>query len=193
MNLDLNEPYRENAKPTKRHLLTPKTVTTMGTWNVRTMYATGTTRILMNELQRFRWDIIGLSETHLLGIQEYRTKEGKIYCAGGENQHQAGVALVLSRRAQRCLLECRPTNKRIIMARFQTIMKPITIIQVYAPTAEAADDEINNFYQELQTQINTTPKNDTLIIMGDFNAKVGKDNNLNSNVMGPYGMGRKTQ
>ena len=53
----------------------------------------------------------------------------------------------------------------------QTIQ--ITVIQVYAPTSNAEEAEIKQFYEDLQDFLELTPKKDVLFIIGDWNAKVG--------------------
>ena len=49
----------------------------------------------------------------------------------------------------------------------------ITVIQVYAPTSNDEEAEIERFYEELQDPVELTPKKDVLFIIGDWNAKVG--------------------
>ena len=49
----------------------------------------------------------------------------------------------------------------------------ITVIQVYAPTSNAEEDEVERFYEDLQDLLELTPKKDVLFIIGDWNAKVG--------------------
>ena len=51
----------------------------------------------------------------------------------------------------------------------------ITIVQAYAPTSDYGDNEIEEFYDQLQNIIDQTPKNDILVVQEDWNAKVGKD------------------
>ena len=46
-------------------------------------------------------------------------------------------------------------------------------MQVYAPTTIYTDEEVEDLYDQLQIAINKTPRQDILMIMGDFNAKVG--------------------
>ena len=50
----------------------------------------------------------------------------------------------------------------------------ITVVQVYTPTSDCDDNEIEEFYDQLQNAIDQTPKNDILVVQGDRNAKVGK-------------------
>ena len=49
----------------------------------------------------------------------------------------------------------------------------ITVIQVYAPTTNAEEAEVERFYEDLQDLLELTPKKDVLFITGDWNAKVG--------------------
>ena len=61
----------------------------------------------------------------------------------------------------------------MISVRFQGKPFNITVIQVYAPTSNAEEAEIERFYEELQDLLELTPKKDVLFIIGDWNAKVG--------------------
>ena len=49
----------------------------------------------------------------------------------------------------------------------------ITVIQVYAPTGNTEETEVERFYEDLQDLLELTPKKDVLFIIGDWNAKVG--------------------
>ncbi len=49
------------------------------------------------------------------------------------------------------------------------------MIQVYVPTSSHSDDEVDSFYNKIQTLVDDTPKKDILVIVGDWNAKVGVD------------------
>ena len=61
----------------------------------------------------------------------------------------------------------------MISVRFQGKIFNITIIQVYAPTSNAEEAEVERFYEDLQDLLELTPKKDVLFIIGDWNAKVG--------------------
>ena len=49
----------------------------------------------------------------------------------------------------------------------------ITVIQVYAPTSNAEEAEVERFYEDLQDLLELTPQKDVLFIIGDWNAKIG--------------------
>ena len=61
----------------------------------------------------------------------------------------------------------------MICVRFQGKPFSITVIQVYAPTSNAKEAEVEQFYEDIQELLELTPKKDVLFIIGDWNAKVG--------------------
>ena len=63
----------------------------------------------------------------------------------------------------------------------------ITVIQVYAPTSNAEEAEVERFYEDLQDRVELTPKKDVLFIIGDWNAKVGSQET--PGVTGRFGLG----
>ena len=71
----------------------------------------------------------------------------------------------------------------------KTTGKPfnITVIQVYAPTSNAEEAEVEWFYEDLQDVLELTPKKDVLFIIGDWNAKVGSQET--PGVTGKFGLG----
>ena len=66
-------------------------------------------------------------------------------------------------------------STRIITIRVNASPCKITIIQVYAPTTDHSDEEIEEFYQQLENTVKKMPKKDRLVVMGDWNAKIGSD------------------
>ena len=63
----------------------------------------------------------------------------------------------------------------------------ITVIQVYAPTSNAKEAEIERFHEDLQNLLELTPKKDVLFIIGDWNAKVGSQETPGET--GKFGLG----
>ena len=63
-------------------------------------------------------------------------------------------------------------NDRMISVHFQGKSFIITVIQAYAPTSNAEEAEIEQFYEDLQDLLELTPQKDVLFIIGDWNAKV---------------------
>ena len=75
--------------------------------------------------------------------------------------------------------------------RFQGKPFDITIIQVYAPTSNAEEAEVEWFYEDLQALLELTPKKDVLFIIGDWNAKVGSQET--PGVIGKFGLGIRNE
>ena len=61
----------------------------------------------------------------------------------------------------------------MILVCFQGKPFSITVIQVYAPTTDAEETKVDQFYEDLEDLLELTPKKDVLLIIGDWNAKVG--------------------
>ena len=70
------------------------------------------------------------------------------------------------------------------MLRMNTKRRNITIVQAYNPTTAGLEDKVNEFYQSLNATISKTPWQDILPMMGNFNAKVGKEVNAANGGMG---------
>ena len=75
----------------------------------------------------------------------------------------------------------------MISVRFQGKPFNITVIQVYAPTRNSEDAEVEQFYEDLQDLLELTPPKDVLFIIGDWNAKVGSQET--PGVTGKFGLG----
>ena len=81
---------------------------------------------------------------------------------------------MVNKRVRNAILGCNLKNKnRMISVRLQDKPFNVTVIQVYAPTSNNEEAEVEWFYEELQDLLELTPKKDVLFIKGDWNAKVG--------------------
>ena len=80
---------------------------------------------------------------------------------------------MVNKRVRNAVLGCNLKNDRMISVRFQGKPFNITVIQVYVLISNAEEAEVEQFYEDLQDLLELTPKKDALIIIGDWNAKVG--------------------
>ena len=80
---------------------------------------------------------------------------------------------MVNKRVQNAVLGCNLRNERMISVRFQGKPFNITVIQASAPNSNAEEAEVEWFYEDLQDLLELTPKIDVLLIIGDWNAKVG--------------------
>ena len=79
---------------------------------------------------------------------------------------------MVNKRVQNAVFGCNLKNDRVISVHFQGKPFSITVIQVYAPTSNAEEAEVERFYEDLQGLLELTPKKDVLFLIGDWNAKV---------------------
>ena len=95
--------------------------------------------------------------------------------SGDNDRHVNGVGILVNKTIKHSIIGCCPINSRLMTIRLKAAPFNITVIQVYAPTSDHEDDEIEEFYNQLQNTIDKVNKKDILIIQGDWNAKVGGD------------------
>ena len=115
---------------------------------------------------------------------EFNSDDHYIYYCGQESLRKNGVSIIVNKRVRNAVLGCNLRNDRMIFVRFQGKPFNIIIIQVYAPTSNAEEAEVEQFYEDLQDFLELTPKKDVLFIIGDWNAKVGSQE-----TPGKFGLG----
>ena len=104
---------------------------------------------------------------------EFNSDDHYIYYCGQESLRRNGVAIIVNKRVQNAVLGGNLKNDRMISVCFQGKPFNITVIQVYTPTSNAEEAEVELFYEDLQDLLELTPQKDVLFIIGDWNAKVG--------------------
>ena len=104
---------------------------------------------------------------------EFNSDDHYIYYCQQESLRRNGVAIMVNKRVRNAVLGCNIKNNRMISVRFQGKLFNITVIQVYAPTSNAEEAEVEWFYEDLQGFLGQRPKKDVLFIIGDWNAKGG--------------------
>ena len=98
---------------------------------------------------------------------EFNSDVRYIYYCGQESLRRNGVAIRVNKRVQNAVLGCNLKNNRMISVCLQSKPFNITVIQVYAPTSNAEEAEVEWFYEDLQDLLELTPKKDVLFIIGD--------------------------
>ena len=118
---------------------------------------------------------------------EFNSDDHYIFYCGQESLGRNGVAIIINKRVQYAVLGCNLKNDRMISVCLQGKPFNITVIQVYAPTSNAEEAEVERLYEDLQDLIERTPKKDVLFIIGDWNVKVGSEEA--PGVTGTFGLG----
>ena len=163
--------------------------------------------LLVWELKRYNIFAATISETKWFGNNMYEVEDHLILHSGrttpgtGEQvQRGEGVGIVLSPEAIKAWREgggeWMPKSPRIVTARLAMREgKHLLLVGVYAPTFRASDQEKAAFYSDLQEVINSASGRDLLVIMGDWNARVGSNTEDEQwgRVLGKHGLGKMNE
>ena len=146
----------------------------------------GKLEVVKQEMARVNVNILGISELKWTGMGEFNSDDHYFYYCGQESLRRNGVAIMVNKRVQNAVLGCNLKNNRMISVCFQGKPFNITVIQVYAPTSNAEETEVERFYEDLQDLLELTPTKDVLFIIGDWNAKV--ESQETPGVTGKFGL-----
>ena len=89
---------------------------------------------------------------------EFNSDDHYIYYCGQESLRRNGVAIIVNKGVQNAVLRSNLKNDRMISVHFQGKSFNITVIQVYAPTSNTEEAEVEWFYEDLQDLLELTPK-----------------------------------
>ena len=98
-------------------------------------------------------DILGISEPKWTGMGEFNPDDRYIYYCGQESLRRNGVATMVNKRVRNAVLGCNLKNNRMISVHFQGKPFNITVIQVYAPTNNTEEAEVEQFSEDLQASV----------------------------------------
>ena len=96
-------------------------------------------------MARVKVDMLGISELKWTGMGEFNSDDHIIYYWGQESLRRNGVAIIVNKRVQNAVLGCNLKNNRMISVHFQGKLFNITVIQVYAPTSNAEEAEVERY------------------------------------------------
>ena len=174
---------------------------TIGQWNVRTLLdreganrPERRTALVAMELAKYNIDIAALCETRFSESGSLDDLEYSFFWSGkpeGERR-EAGVGFAIKKDIIKKLTEMpRPISDRIMTMRLPLSKDNFaTIINVYAPTMTNPDENKEAFYNQLTSVLRGIPHTDKLLLIGDFNARIGRDNDKWPLVMGKHGIGK---
>uniref|UniRef100_A0A8C4XXD4 Endonuclease/exonuclease/phosphatase domain-containing protein n=1 Tax=Gopherus evgoodei TaxID=1825980 RepID=A0A8C4XXD4_9SAUR len=162
------------------------------------MYESGKTAQVAAEMRSNNLTLLAISEIRWTQAGQRRLLTGELLLYSGHEEsdapHTQGVGFRLSKQAQRALIGWEAHGSRIITASFRTKMKRIkmNVVQCYAPTNDSEEEDKDYFYNRLQKILEILPDKD-IILMGDFNTKIGPDNTGYKQVMGTHTLGEMSE
>ena len=153
---------------------------TLSTWNVSTLMRSGAAKELVRELDSYKSDITAIQEIRWKGngIRYLSSNNNKadIYYSGTEQADGLyGCGFIVRNKFRKSVMEWKPINERMCYLRIRGCFYNYSIICVYAPHLKRPDPEKDQFYDQLDRLVGSCPKYDAVVILGDFNAKIGSE------------------
>lgn len=145
------------------------------TWNVRTLYRPGAAQQLADTLMTLKADITAIQEMRWKGQGCIRKKNCDIYYSCHTDRHEFGVGFAVGAKLRRRVSHFTPISERTATIRIAARFFNISLICVHAPTEEKDDAIKDAFYAELDRAYSRCPSHDVKILLGDFNAKIGRE------------------
>ena len=119
----------------------------IGIWNVRSINQ-GKLNVVKQEMT---WgNILAINKLKWTGMGEFNSDDHYTYYCGQESLRRNGVAHTVNKRVWNPVPGCSIRNDSMISVHFQGKLFSITVIQVYAPTTNAKEAEVDQFYEDLQ-------------------------------------------
>ena len=145
----------------------------MGTWNVTSLG--GEEPELVQEVERYRLEIVAFTPVHSLGYETQLLKRGwTLFHSGvahGERR-RAGVGLFIAPKLSCHALAFCPVNERVVSLRLRVGNRSLTVVSAYGPNSSA---DYPTFLKALGGVLESDPTRDSIILLGDFNAHMDSD------------------
>lgn len=150
------------------------------------------TAIINDELRRLNVDIATLQETRLADSGRLKEKDYTFFWQGKSPNvpRQHGVGFAVKNNLLNMVKPGNSGSERLLTLCLNTTAGPVTLVSVYAPTLSATPEIKDEFYDQLTATISNIPNKEQLILLGDFNARVGADQRSWPSCLGKFGIGK---
>lgn len=150
------------------------------------------TAVINDELMRLDVDIATLQETRLADAGTLKERDFTFFWQGKkpEEPREHGVGFAVKNNLLSMVELGRGGSERLLSLRLNTSEGPVTLVSVYAPTLSSTPEAKDDFYENLSSTITNTPSTEQLVLLGDFNARVGTDTDSWPSCLGPFGVGK---
>jgi predicted secreted protein len=136
------------------------------------------------EMKRLNIDTLGISEVRWIENDRVNTDQYKFIYAGGQK-----VGIMVRKTISQRIEEVKPISDRVIAVKINAKPKPIIVIQIYALTSNKEDEKVKEFYEKVEEALKKVRKDSLIVIMGNFNAKIGQGKV--GDTVGNFGLGER--
>jgi len=147
-----------------------------GTWNIRTLFKPGAAQCLVKEIRKYNLGMVVLQEIRWDDKGTLDLQDMNIFYGECNDRRQFGTGFAVHKSIVPLVTELKSINPRISTLTIKGQCFDITFLNGHAPTEEKASEEKDEFYENLEHTLNETPRSRIRIVLGDFNAKLGKEN-----------------
>lgn len=167
MDLDRSKQKTNNLEKIKKELK-------LGTWNVRGTYEEGALKNLTEVMAKYKLDVLAIQETKQTGNDITPVGRYTLFKSGNGNRF-FGTGFMVSKRISKLIVEFKPISERLCYIRLRGKYRKISIVNVHAPTEDKDLETKNEFYEKVEEILRGIPRYDIKLVIGDLNAKVGRE------------------
>lgn len=128
-----------------------------------------------DQLKKYRIDVAAVQEVRWPGQGEYESTDYTLYYSGHPSKRMLGVGFLVKKSPNIKVIEWKPINDRLYVIRIEGRVFNTSFICAHAPTEEKDDEVKEQFYDLLELTYDELPKADVRIVLGDFNAQIGRE------------------
>jgi exonuclease III len=141
------------------------------------MLKPGKMKEIMEELSKARVNVVAVQEIRWQGQGRIDKKDFSLFYSGPkERTGRYGTGFIVNAKTRKSLLSFEPLSDRLCKLRLRGKFRNLTLLSTYAPTEDSPATMKDEFYDQLSQACEKASKYDILILLGDFNAKIGREN-----------------
>jgi exonuclease III len=145
-----------------------------GMWNVRSLYRAGSLKTVARELGKYKLDLVGVQEVRCEKDATERAEDCTFFYGAGNEEHQLRTGLFVHKRIISAVWRVEFVSDRMSYIILRGRWCNIIVVNVHAPCEDKSDDVKDSFYEKLGRVFDQFPRYDMKILLGDFNAKLGR-------------------
>ncbi|KAI5731590.1 hypothetical protein M8J77_012944 [Diaphorina citri] len=146
-----------------------------GTWNIKSLHRPGSSSILVQELKKYKIKVAALQEIRWKGVGSVKVNNDYILHGDCGDTHEFGTGFYVHGSMIEAVKDFKSINNRISYLTISGQWFDVTLVCGHAPCEDADDNTKDEFYSQLEMTYNMIPANNIKILLGDYNAKVGRE------------------